>query len=167
MTMQGHALETIIKPMEEAEKRRLDRTLEALNQKNRELTKSTSDGFLYGGKFHLPTGGTTTLAAVGHRASLDQTLWQDAEDYMSDIKTTKDDLQFIRQILFKMLAPCTGWQDIRDTLPDFLVDTLAETKALSRTQKEGFTIQGDARALRQFEKLKEKLALYRAGRLMY
>lgn len=66
-----------------------------------------------------------------------------------------------------MLAPCTGWQDIRDTLPDFLVDTLAETKALSRTQKEGFTIQGDARALRKFEKLKEKLALYRAGRLMY
>jgi hypothetical protein len=167
MTLQGRVLEAILKPMEEAEKRRLDRTLEVLNQKNRELLKAPSDGFLYGGQFHLPAGNTVTLPAMGKRSSLDHSLWEDAEAYMADIKTTKDDLQFIRQILFKLLSPCTCFQDIRDTLPDFLVDTLPETKALPRIQKEAFTIQHDARALRQFEQLKEKLALYRAGRLMY
>jgi hypothetical protein len=167
MTLQGHVLEAIIKPMEEAEKRRLDRTLETLNQKNRELTKAPSDGFLYGGKFHLPATNTVTLAAVGHKSSLDPSLWEDAESFMSDQKTTKDDIQFIRQILFKLLGPCTSWQDIRDALPDFLVDTITETKNLPRLQKEAFTIQNDQRAIRQFEKLKEKLALYRAGRLMY
>lgn len=167
LSLQGYVLQAILKPMEEAENRRLGRTLETINKKNRELLKAPSDGFLYGGKFHLPKIPTVTLPAAGKRSPLDPSLWEDVEAYMLDIHTTKNDLQFIRQILFKLLTPCSGWQDVRDTLPDFLVDTIPETKTLPRLQKEAFTIQGDARAVRQFEQMKEKLALYRAGRLLY
>jgi hypothetical protein len=168
-TLQTYTLEAIIKPMKQSEKRRHEKILQDLNKRHKEILKADHDGFLYGGEFYMPAvpGTVVTLPTLAQRKTLDQTLWDEMEAYVKDVRATSEDIQFVQQVLTRILANCTSFQDVRDTLPDFLFDVLPETRTLPRIQAEGFTLNDNIRAMKQFAQMKEKLAVYRMGRLMY
>lgn len=166
-TVEEYVLKALLTPMREAEKRRLDKMLISLNRRNKEITKANHDGFLHNGVYEIPITISTIRPVLGQRTSLDFSLWNEIEELRADRNATAIDLKIIEQLLYKMTVNCQGWQDIRDSLPDFMAGYIKETRVLTRQKPELYSIRNDARALRQFENTKEKMALYLAGNLMY
>jgi len=73
----------------------------------------------------------------------------------------------IRQFLFKLLQPCETDQDVRNAMPEGVVALEPTLAALDRTAEVAWTLQDDPRALRQWEKVREKISSYCAVRLLY
>ena len=148
-----------------SEERRLEKVREQLIRSNKELYPTKPhDGFTFGGKVYDPSnlvGGRRT------RVSLHPRLHDDMNDYLKDYEQIWTDRHLISQILHVILKPCETVQDIRDALPNCLVDTLPELKHLHRTREEAFTVQHDARALRQFQRTLKRMEFYATARLMY
>lgn len=151
-----------------AEERRLDRAILALNQENKRLQGAQIDGFLHAGQFFLPKGVSLTLAGPGQaKTALHKDLIGEMLHHLKDRSTVQEEREFISQTLYKLLNPCRTQQDIRDALPECLVNCIPELARLPRQREAAFTIKDDPRALRQYEKILPKMEIYSAARLLY
>ena len=163
-----YVIKTIINPMKEAEARRLNRTLTEINTRNRVLGKHPHDGFIYDGEFYMPAiSGRQIPNANQQKATLHVSLHPEMEEYRKDVDLTKTDIQMVQQVLFLLVSGQSTWQDMRDALPDLFSEICPEIRALPRTRPEGFSLKGNERHLRQFEAMKERMAVYLVARLMY
>jgi hypothetical protein len=152
----------------EAEDRRLNGVIVRLNQENKQLTGSRIDGFLYLGQLYMPTGVNTTVADR-HQAktALHKSLIEPMERHLKDRKAVADERRIISQMLLTLLSPCRTAQDIRDTLPECLVNCVSGLVSQPRTREAAYTIQDNPRAMRQYEKLLPKMEVYSAARFLY
>ena len=152
----------------EAEKRRLNSLIIDINKDNKELKSLKVDGFMYGGKFYLPTSISTTINGPGvSKSTLHVSLYKEIDRWIADSKIIKDDHDLIKQMLYRLLKPCQTNQDIRDTLPECLVKLIPSISTHPRSEEPGYTLLGDERASRQFRKLLPKMELYATTRLFY
>jgi hypothetical protein len=168
--MESHRLiEHIAKVLFEAERRRLQNWIDKLTRANQEAnTNPKLEGFLYEGVYYRPSW---IGRGVWPHGALHHSLADDMRVFLKDKKSVDDDERFIRQTLFALLYPCKNNQDIRDTLPECLLPVIAVPgiglASLSRTRQPACTIEGNARALRQYEKILPKIELYTAARMMF
>lgn len=149
----------------EPEQRRLTAAKDLLVKRNAEFYRDKPhDGFTYQGKpydyEHLGRGTRT-------RVSLHFELIDQMDEFLKDQEQVWGDRYYISQILHNILAPCQDLQDIRDALPNCLVDTLEELRSYNRTRPEAYTIQADKRAVRQYQKVLPRIEFYATARLLY
>lgn len=65
------------------------------------------------------------------------------------------EVHMVNQMVFRLVQGCKTYQDVRDALPECLIamDKQGHLKSLQRTRKAAFTLDNDAMALRQYEKI--------------
>lgn len=158
-------IKTICAQLFVAEERRLERVKEELIRSNKELFPARPhDGFTYQGKPYFPANLTRGTRV---RVPLHNNLVERADAYLRDMEQVWTDRHLISQILASVLRPCETLQDVRDALPNCLVDTVEEVKKLSRMRDEAYTIQNDPRTVRQFAKILPRMEFYSTARLLY
>lgn len=148
-----------------AEKRRLQNWIDRICLQNQEaLGGEPLAGFLYQGKWYRHSS-----VGVGkfQKTQLHFSLNGDMNSYLSDEKITTNEQQIVHQAIFTILRHCYDLQDLRDSLPDCVADCFPELTRLGRTRDEAFTIADDERAKRQFAKVRPKIELYAATRLIF
>lgn len=151
-----------------AEFRRLEGLIDRINTQNKELKQSNIDGFIYGGKFYRPANRSLILAGPGQaKQTLHKELWPTMEDYLQDASTINNDKQMIAQSLFMLLKPCRTKPEMRDALPECIISFWDGLSQFPRTMPAGYTLEGNERAKRQFEKVLPKIEFYVATRLLY
>jgi hypothetical protein len=157
-------IDHIISVLFAAEERRLTKAVNELCNANREAYNGEQlHGFHYQGRWYR----YEDVSGALNRKVLHLSLFSRMDRHLADEAAVNMDKQMIRQTLFQLLDPCTSEQDMRDALPNCLSDTLGEIGRLPRKNEEAFTIRNNPRAVKQYEKIKPKLELYSAARLLY
>jgi hypothetical protein len=160
----------IIKVLFASEDRRLTSWIDRMCRRNKEAYRgelpnaAQLQGFIFNGVFYRPSDVTGPISG---RKALHASLWSEMETLEKDKKIVDTERDFVRQTLYALMDPCSTDQDFRDALPECLIDTLPQLKRLSRTREPAFTIEGNARAIRQYEKMLPKIEVYAAARMIY
>jgi hypothetical protein len=157
-------LDRIIQTLFAAEERRLTNWVDRLCRMNQEARGEQTIGFLHNGQFYRPSN---VIGPVPTKRALHPSLYPDIEKFLNDRTKVDEDKSFIRQCLLHLLEPCNEPQDMRDALPDCLVDCYPQLHEFQRSRAPAFTIQGNPRALRQYAKMLPLMEVYSAGRLIY
>lgn len=153
----------IIGELLKAEYRRLHTWIDKLIQKNQEYYPQTY-GFLFNGFRHKQSNVTGQLPRF---PELHPDLWDEGYKFHKDHMTIKQETAFIRQGLVSILEDCKDNQDIRDALPDCIVEMIEPLRALPRTREEAFTIKDKPRQLKQWQKIRSNIDVYVSARLMF
>lgn len=166
-----HWIEEICSRLFSAEKRRIDKRAETLNQLNNEIRGKVAYGFIHMGQQYIPEA-TKHLARVGRKNTalppLAIGLINEARAFAHDAETVKRDEEEIRQLLFKLMVNCNNVQDVRNSLPECVVNLLPEVSKHKRTLVDPcYYIHSDRRAVKLYEKLLPKIEMYAMGHLLY
>ncbi len=158
-------IKSILDQLFVAEWRRLDKSIERLNQQNNEINGVSEIGFILDGMFFRSK--ETTLGK-GDQRVLAKSLEEDGKLFLQDKKTITTDQQMIKQSLVHLLKSCKTEQDIRDTLPECVIPLLPlSVRTLSRTRETAFTINDNERAKYQYGLVYPRIEFYSAARLIY
>ncbi len=161
---------TILEKIFQPEYRRLGNWIDQLCKQSREAYGDPDlIGFIYSGQVYKPVAAAEAKAAnhMIKRRGLHPSLTENMEAYLQDLRVLTEDKAFISQSLFKVLDPCENNQDLRDALPNCVIDTLPSLQGICRAREQAWTIVHDERALRQFNKILPRIEMYAAARLMY
>ena len=148
-----------------SELRRFSRTIDELFQSNRRLTLNHGDGLVFAGQIFKPSQAPThgKLAYT----TVEESLIPVIQALVADQQTVASDKKLMEQMFFRLLSSCNTHQDVRDALPDCLQDVLPPLQMHERTRPQAYTLRGDDRAMRQFEKILPRIEFYSAVRLIY
>lgn len=164
-------IDAIIAKLFSAEERRLDKRMEALNTSNNIARGKTSYGFIHMGKTYIPKS-VQQLSRVNKRstalAPVAFSLLDEARSFTTDHTMVENDKQEIRQLLFKMLHVCNDTQEVRNSLPDAIVNLFPELSQLKRTLVDPcYYVQLDPRTVALYHRLVPKIEMYAMGHLLY
>ena len=151
----------------EAEHRRLDKVVELLDRENREIKNYQAEGFLFQGKLYVPKSARYVNGKGMSRQSLSFTLQEKGNKLLIDMNAIEHDQKIIEQFLYKTLYNCMTWQDIRDTVPECLVEFWPELAKMPRFHEKGWLAPKDERYRREAEKVLPKIQFYSVTYLMY
>lgn len=154
----------IIESLFEHEERRLKARELQLVRENHHLGGS-SDGFRHRGK--LFTNLDPRLVSRARFTGPSPSLVQAVDLYFEDRNLINYDKIRINQALALVLQNVHSAQDIRDALPECLVDLLPLGKDCSRTRSEAFTLADKPRSYNQYMQLREKIEFYLASKMLY
>lgn len=117
--------------------------------------------------YRFPTypvkGATYTGGAI---STPHKTLMDSFDQLAKDKAQLQMNHQKIRQGIGMLLRPCKTRQDIRDVLPDTLVN-LTDLKQLTRTREEAYSIAGSGMLKQQYDKTMELVFMYLGTKLLY
>lgn len=148
-----------------AEERRLETVRDQLVKANAEYYPNRPhDGFTYQGK---PYDLSNLARGPRTRVSLHLKMVDQMDAYLADHDQVWGDRYYISQILSPILGPCDSLQDVRDALPNCLMDTIEALRSYQRTRPEAYTIQADTRSFRQYQKILPRIEFYATSRLLY
>ncbi len=156
----------LVKALFEAEERRIDKAIEDLDRSNREVKGHQKHGFMFQGRVFVAKNAPYQRSDAG-TVSLAFELHKKGNFLVKDIRTVDDDKKMIEQITYLLIQDCGSIQDLRDALPESMVNLSDELMKYPRLNQEGYTLSGNERAVRQFNKLKDKIDFYTATRLIY
>lgn len=151
----------------EAEHRRLDKAVELLDRENREIKGYQAEGFLFQGKLYMPKNARLANAKGVHRQALSFSLQEKGNKLLTDFNAIAHDQKIIEQFLYKTLYNCMSWQDIRDTVPECLVEFWPELSKIPRVHERAWLAPKDERYRREAEKILPKIQFYSVTYLMY
>ncbi len=155
----------ILEALFSAEDRRLQKAVDQIHEHNQEALKKTLDGFQFQGKFYKHSRSVTGMGS--QLPTLHMSIWPEMEAHLVDRARVEEDRQLIGQVLHRLLYACIYIEQIRDAVPECIVDTLPpEIAALERQHNVLFFVNND-RDLRQFNKALPKIEFYSAARLLY
>ena len=155
-------ISNIIQVLFSAEERRFQKEIDRLHDQNLEVSRANLDGFMFQGRFYRHSN---SAAGTGHRRTLHLDLWPNMQAHLRDREKVELDKQQIKQVLFRLIDPCSCLQHIRDAIPDCIADTLPESiRSLDRMGNPDFKTLRD---LRQYNQTLPKIEFYSAARLLY
>lgn len=160
---QQSILTMVVNSIMSTDRKHFQKEIDALISANKELLgPDTADGFIYGTKW-FP--GSMMYGQANQ--SLHSSLVPQAERLMTHLKNMDDNQKIMSQILGKLLESCPTMQDMRDELPEVIIslDPLMWSQ-LSRTRDPAQSIQSNPRALRQYQKVLDKVHTYCAMRYL-
>lgn len=161
-------IQAIVKRLMEADLKELDRQISVINGKNKNLSERKIDGFLYAGRYFQPTTGNLMIAGPKEaKSALHARLHQEMEDWLQQEQEVLANQRMISQTISVLLNPCKTLQDMRDALPECVVNGVPELAKLSRQNDAAYTIQNNPRALRQYEKILPQIEIYSVSKLLY
>ena len=120
--------------------------------------------FLYAGEYHRPEW---LPAGKFPKTGLHMTLWPEIDKFLADRKIIRDDEQLISQTLFALVRDCTDQQELRDALPECLVNIIPEFTSMKRYCDAEVKIMHNERAHRQYLKVLPLIEAYAVARLIY
>jgi len=152
----------------EIEQNRLSKQIESLIEENNMKLGQYNPGFFYMGKYYTNILHYTYYYNPGDLPSLNSQLHPE----MAPLRTLEDqmklDRSYIRQVLEKLLLPCQTVQDVRDVLPECVVDLFPTLKELPRTREPAWTFENANPMLqRQYSRALVKVQGYLAMRYLY
>lgn len=148
----------------EPDNRRLQAWIDQICDKNTEFVGKDVHGYLYAGDFYRPSN---VVGRITNKTPLHSSLSTDMEEFLYSKKLVDIEKGKVSQTLFMLLEPCVVEQDIRNTLPECIVDCLSDLKRWPRTKEPAFTIADNPRAIRQYEKLLPKMEEYSVARMLF
>lgn len=132
-------------------------------ENDRLIDGQASVGFLYMGDFYIVKN-ASMAPTYGNRKVLDPSLYPKMQRYLNKTVTLIRDAEMVNQMVFRLLRGCITKQECRDAMPDCLANFMAVQ--LPRTQEAAFTLQGDERAMRQYEKVLAIIEFYVGSQLL-
>lgn len=159
-------IDPILKELFGPDHRRLVAWIDRLCDKNSEIVGKDVHGFIYAGVFYRPSN---VIGKITGRQVLHSSLHGDMRDFLQSAKMVEVEKTKLRQILFMLLEPCNNQLDIRDTLPECVVDCIPDLKKHfpDRTREPAFTITSNERAMKLFNKLLPKMEEYSVARMLF
>lgn len=156
----------IIEGLFGAESGRIQKWIDQLSNKDQKLRNATeTNGFIYDGRLYTPSW---VPKGYWEKGSLNHTLHDEGASLAASVKIMNDDKLQIRQALFILISNCEELQDVRDALPECVIQYAHDhIKHLSRTRAEGYTIVDNPRKKRQFEAILPKIEVYSVANLIY
>ena len=115
---------------------RSDDEIDKLHDKQRALTGNTD--FLVSGRFYSQLTGVSR--ALARKVPAHPSIFQDAFDAHTEKLALERDELILKQGLKTLLAPCTGYQDLRDALPDTVMQFIPVIADFPRTRPEAYTL---------------------------
>lgn len=158
----------IIERLFRSEIDRLNKISESIIIKNHILT---SNGyFFYQDVYYISETAHRTIkkhAGKKHAGRLANSLIPTMESYLKDKRKVDYDIGRVTQAISMVLLLCKNLQDMRDTLPNCMVDLIPEISQLPRTREEGFNLLDVPRKYKQYMKIKPLIEFYSTVRLFY
>lgn len=146
-----------------AEERRLEKARVDLIEKNRKFyPDEPHDGFTYVGSVYDPPN---LPRGPRKRVFLHTSLHPEMDALIKDREQVLSDRYVLSQLLFRLLAPCKDDQDIRDALPECIIDT-TDLPRMTRLREPGWTLTS-AQDQRQFKMILPRIEFYSAARMLY
>lgn len=145
---------------------RLVNILREIHDTNQMLQNTNVVGFMYQATmFHVdgqqPTAGATKIV-------LHPTLMDRMVEFVEKRKKTQRDMDMIRQCLITLFHSCTTYQDIRDVIPDCVLQFVPEVQNLSRTREAAFNLKdNNPTAYKHYLKILPKMEMYSVAKLFY
>lgn len=147
------------------EDRRLKANVDRLVTMNQEITRTPYMGFYYCGLAYRHSE-----APPGQMPypELSPELYDEGDFHRQSVETVANDIQAIRQSILALVRTCLDLQDIRDALPECLVQAVGtELTRLKRTRPPAWSLEEGSRAHRQYLKILPKIEFFATARLMY
>lgn len=157
-------LDGVIDKLFEPEMRRLDGIIADLDAANREIRKLRVMGFMHNGQAYLPKAAKVRPKQF---PALAFTLTNRAAAWITDQNAVFEDKQFIKQVLWLATKDCETLEDVRDALPESIVELVPELANKPRTKEDGYTLKDDDRLYGQYLKIRDKIDVYWACRMVY
>lgn len=157
-------LDGVLDILFEPEVRRLASIVDELDAANREIRGHTVMGFLHNGQAFLPKAATIRPKQF---PALAFTLTNRAAVWDKDRRQVEEDKQIIKQVLWLVTKDCTTMGDVRDALPESIVELVPSMRSMQRANEDGYPIKGDSKLYAQYLKVREKIDVYWACRMIY
>lgn len=157
-------IDQIIKCLFEPDHRRIQAWIDKIAEKNSEIQGQDVHGYLYAGVHYRPSN---VAGFITNKKPLHSSLAEDMENLLRAKRAVDVEKGKVSQTLFLLLEPCKSEQDIRDTLPECVVDCLPNLKRLERTAEPAFTVADNSRATRQYKKILPKMEEYSVARMIF
>lgn len=157
-------LDGVLNILFEPEIRRLASIVDELDAANREIRGHTVMGFMHNGKAYLPKAATMRPKQF---PALAFTLTNRAAVWCADEKQVGEDKQLIKQVLWLVTKDCTSMEAVRDALPESIIELVPTLRSIQRTNEDGYTIKGDPKMYAQYLKIRDKIDVYWACRMIY
>ena len=149
-----------------AESTRIDKAITDLCQKNANLTGNHCFGFMYQARRFIPAVNMDSLKKQKQLPTLHIKLADDVIAFHSDLMRLERDKNQIKQIFFLLLKDCTSEQDVRNCLPECVVNLTQYKNMYPRRLYDG--AQRLAPSVRQdYEKILPKIEMYSVSYLLY
>lgn len=156
-------IESFMARLFEPEARRIQSRVNELDRMNGEIRKERAYGFVWQGQTFRAVGAPHQIRRY---PGLDWRLREEGNSLIADQRAVEDDMHDIKQMMFLLLKGCENLQDMRDALPESLVELSSDLMAFSRTREPGYTLT-DERHIRQFKALLGKMEFYSVAKLLY
>jgi len=143
---------------------RLDRILEGFLEQNHTLG-GIKEGFLLEGKFHTLLPPRQQFAI--EKRMLHPRLHGEVREYIAERRLIEVEGKTIQQGLSLLVKPCKTTQDLRDALPEDIVDLVPQFKSLSRQRPEAWCLEGSEFQKHQYSAVKDKLMFYITNQMLY
>lgn len=153
----------IISEVTVSETNRIDELRKKCVEEHVKLTNT--DGFYMGGKIF--TNVQNAPFSILQKTVCHQSVRKDAENYLKQLKELHEDQSRIRQGLTILLSKVSSRQDMRDALPDVLLQFVKnpEITSLPRTREAAYTVTSKLH-LSQLEKTLDRVYFYMGSRLI-
>jgi hypothetical protein len=125
----------------------------------------SSDGFRYNGKVF--TQQETKLISRGKFTVPNVEMLPAVKLYLEDSNLIDYDKLRVNQAMTLVLKDTKSTQDVRDALPECLVQLLPSYRQYQRTRPEAFTLSENPRSYNQYMNLREKIEFYVASKMLY
>lgn len=158
-------LNALVEKLFEPEERRLQTLVSELDKANREIKGHTVMGFIYNGTAFIPPEARTRQS--GGYPSLAFSLTNQASAWWADRQQIEEDKQLIRQILWLTVRETETVQDFRDAMPESIVELSEQLSAIPRQREDGFTLRHSNRLYDQYLRMRDKIDVYWACRMVY
>lgn len=148
----------------EPEVRRLEGIVTDLDAANREIRGLTIPGFIHNGQTYVPK---TAKVRPSRFPSLAFQLTNRAAEWVLDQKAVEEDRQMIRQVLWLATKDCKTMGEVRDAIPESIVELVPSMRNMQRNREDGYTLQHDDRLYGQYLRIRDKIDVYWACRMVY
>lgn len=162
-------IDSIINKLFENDKEVLDNQIVELTQNNNIKKNNTYMGFRHMGKTFISKG-HAPFRNRGKQSILPSLAFELATAGTKIVQQTNDlerDEKEIRQILFKLLDHCICKQNVRDSLPEPVVQLFPDLASMPRISTVAHYMDKDKLTRNEFDRLLPKIEAYAISKLFY
>lgn len=163
-------LDLIIDVLCEPDTRRFKKIVDELNKQNSAIKGQNFFGFIHLGVRFIDSRYTHQAKALSkvQVPTLSLQLNQEAKEFRQDYAKVDADMDKIRQALMPLLVNCLSLQDIRDSLPECIVQLIPRLSCLPRVMADNTVhIRSNKYALKAYEKALPLMQAYSVAALIY
>lgn len=164
---QARLIEVIMDVLFSAERRRIDKLILALCDRNTIFKQKACFGFMYKGERFVPQCYRNNPREIRVLPGLAHELQKDVMDFDRDYSKLHTDMVHVKQLLTLLLSQCSNKQEVRDSLPECVVN-LTDLRNMPRCiQDPAFLIRNNVHFLREYERTLPKIEFYSVTHMLY